>query len=359
VRASGPARIGLVVGQLTTGGAEGQLWQLARALDRARFAPVVYCLSAKVDPVGTWLQDAGVTVRSTDRRGWGRVYWLAKALASDAIDVVHAWLYIANAVAGAAQLLRPSRVLVTSARNCKVQGQMSRMANVVAFRASTAIVANSHDVAEYIVRQYLAPRARIRVIYNGIDVDRFHPNGSASASPGPIVTVGRLVPQKNHELFLQAAAPLAGAVPEARFVIVGDGPLRPQLEASARRLSIADRVAFAGERRDVEALLRTASLFWLTSRWEGTPNVVLEAMASGVPVVATDVGGTRELIRSGSEGFVVPPEDVDGFVRHSRDLLADLAMRRRFAAAARARAEEFSNSRMVAAMTRLYDEVLP
>jgi glycosyltransferase involved in cell wall biosynthesis len=358
VRSSGPARIGLVVGQLTTGGAEGQLWQLARSLDRTRFAPVVYCLSAQAAPVGGWLREAGIALRTTDRRGWGRVRWLADTLAADAIDVVHAWLYVANAVAGAARLLRRAPALVTSARNCKVQGRISRLANFVAFRASVAIVANSQDVAGYIVRHYLAPRARIRVIYNGIDVERFHPDSTTSDIPGPIVTVGRLVRQKNHELFLRAAAQLVQCVPEIRFVIVGEGPLRPQLEDHARRLNIADRVCFAGERQDVERVLQTASLFWLTSRWEGTPNVVLEAMASGVPVIAADVGGTRELIRSGSDGFVVPGEEVEGFVRHSRDLLADLEVRRRFAVAARGRAEEFSNSRMVTAMTRLYDEVL-
>jgi glycosyltransferase involved in cell wall biosynthesis len=271
---------------------------------------------------------------------------------------VHAWLYIANALAWGATCFDRSRPLITSARNCKVQGRLSQLANLLAFQRSLAIVVNSRDVAAYIVRHYRAPQGRMRVIYNGIDTERFHPGPAARDLVGPVVTIGRLVEQKNHALFLQAAARLAGECADVRFVIVGDGPLRPALEEQARSLGIGDRVSFTGERRDVEEILRTASLFWLTSRWEGLPNVVLEAMASGVPAIATDVGGTRELIRAGVDGYVVPEQDVDAFVQHSRELLNDASMGRRFGAAARARAEEFSTPCMVSALSQLYDEVL-
>src|SRR5262249_44126436 len=115
-----PAHVGLVVGQLTTGGAEGQLFQLARSLDRARFEPFVYCLSAKTEPIGERLREAGIPLRTTERRGWTRIRWLAETLAADGIAVAHAWLYIANANAGAVRLLRPGLRLITSARNCKV-----------------------------------------------------------------------------------------------------------------------------------------------------------------------------------------------------------------------------------------------
>jgi len=356
VSASRPARIGLVVGQLSTGGAEGQLWQLTRGVDPGRFEPIVYCLSAQTEPIGTQLRRDGVTVRVTDQVGFRRVGWLAGALAADGVELVHTWLFIANALAWAASWYDGSRPLITSARNCKVQGRLSRLANMLAFRRSAAIVVNSHQVEAYIVQRYRAPRRRIHVIYNGIDTDRFHP--AAPAGLGPIVTIGRVVEQKNHGLFLEAAAQLAPLVPEARFVIVGEGGLRPMLEARAQSLGIAARVTFAGERRDVETILRTASLFWLTSRWEGLPNVVLEAMASGVPTIATDVGGTRELVRSGVDGFVVPSGEAAGFVQHSQALLSDAAMHRRFAQAARARAEEFSTARMVSGLSQLYDAVL-
>jgi len=349
-----PRRVALVIGQLTRGGAEGQLAQLVRHLDRSRYEPVVYCLSSQTQPVGGEIEAGGTMVRAVTGSVLKRVRLLAEYLATDRIDVVHSWLYLANAFAVAACLVR-RQPLVTSARNCKIQG---RVANALAFRVSRRIVVNSQDVAAYIARHYGAPRGRIRVIYNGLDVERFHPP-AAPAGGGPIVTVGRLVEQKNHEMFLHAAAALSRDVPEAAFLIIGDGPLRGALEEQARRLGIADRVTFAGERHDVDEVMRQASLFWLTSRWEGMPNVVLEAMASGLPVIATDVGGTRELLQDGADGFIVPAGDTDAFVRRSRELLRDAAMRRRFSAAARAHAEVFSTSRMVGAMMQLYDEGAP
>lgn len=361
---SGSIRLGLVIGQLTAGGAEGQLALLCRGIDRAAFAPTVYCLSAQAEPYGPWIEATGTPVRMIQGNRVSRVAQLRQHLRADNIEIVHAWLYIANSYAWIANL-GARRPMITSARNCKVQDRISQLVNVLAFRSSRAIVVNSRDVGAYVARKYGAPEDRIRVVYNAIDTRRFTPgadiasNGHERDRPLPlIVTVGRLVEQKNHRLFLQAAAELSRDIAAAHFTIVGDGPLRRALEEQARGLGIADRVAFVGERRDVEQILRTASLFWLTSRWEGMPNIVLEAMASGLPVITTDVGGVRELIRCGVDGFVVPDGDAGAFVRHARDLLRKPATRQRLAAAARARAEEFSTVRMVSALSELYAEVL-
>jgi glycosyltransferase involved in cell wall biosynthesis len=352
-----PARLGLVIGQLSAGGAEGQLWLLCRGLDRAVVTPVVYCLSDRTEPYGPLIEAAGVPLRVIMGSRLTRVRRLRQWLQSDRIDVVHAWLFIANAYAWLANH-GAGRPLVTSARNCKRQGRALDWLNRRALAASDAIVANSSQVAQYIQNEYGAPQPRIRVIPNGIDTERFRPRDVGDAEvTGPIVTAGRLVEQKNHALFLRAAADLARLVPEAQFLIAGDGPLRGALEAQARQLGIADRVQFTGERRDIDAVLRSGSILWLTSRWEGMPNIVLEAMASGLPVIATDVGGTRELVRSGVDGFVVPENDAAAFVRHSQELLQP-ETRRQFAAAARARAEEFSAARMLKALSELYEDVL-
>ncbi len=349
-------RIGHVIGQLTRGGAERQLAMLVRELDRARFVPIVYCLSAATEPFGPQITATGATLKILDGSPAQRVRRLRRELAADAVDLVHAWLYVGNAYAACAHAFTPSRPLVTSARNCKVQG---RWANAFAFRSSRAIVANSGEVAAYIARQYWAPAGRIRVIHNAIDTRRFRPAElGASGTQGPIVTVGRLVEQKNHALFLDAAAQLLRELPQAQFVITGDGPLRSALEQQARTLGIADRVSFTGERDDIEVLLQSASLFWLTSRWEGMPNVVLEAMASGVPVITTDVSGVRELLRPGVDGFVVTKSDAAEFAAASTRLLRDPGAWRNVSAAARTRAEEFSVAAMVDAWARLYDELL-
>ena len=120
---------------------------------------------------------------------------------------------------------------------------------------------------------------------------------------------------------------------------------------------LSDAVRFLGERGDIETILPTASMFWLTSRWEGMPNVVLEAMACGLPVIATDVGGARELIDHGVTGFIVHSDDEAAFVKHSVALLGDSPSWQQAARAARAKAETFSLKRLVDILESLYEEV--
>jgi len=358
-RVSAPRRIGLVIGQLTVGGAEGQLAHVVQGL-QGRFEPVVFSFADTAGALHGDLLQRGATVHAIAGQGITRVRNLARVLKEKRIDLVHSWLFIANGYALAARLLGVRAPLVTSARNCKVQGRASQIANSVAFRASDAIVVNSMEVDAYIREHYRAPVDRIRLVQNGIDTERFHPpaqNGAAN-EPGPIISIGRLVPQKNHELFLRAAAELVREIPRQRFIIVGDGPLRADLERQAAEVGLADRVTFTGERRDVDALLRDASLFWLTSRWEGMPNVVLEALASGVPAIATDVSGTRTLIRDGHDGFIVASGDATGFVTRSRELLLDATKMDAFRRSARLRAYEFSIPRMIDALCAVYEEVL-
>lgn len=356
--ASGRRRVGLVIGQLTVGGAEGQLLQVVRRLG-PRFEPFVYSLSARPTAMRSALAEQDVAVREIVGSGLLRARRLAAAMRDDRIDIAHSWLFIANAYVAAAKLMGAPGHLVTSARNCKVQGLASRIANVVAFRASERIVVNSVDVEAYITREYRASRDRIRVIANGVDTERFRPaEGKAGGRPLHVVTVGRIVRQKNHALFLDAARQLLDRGIDARFTIVGDGPLRTELGNRAAQLGIAARVTFAGERHDVEEILRTADLFWLTSSWEGMPNAVLEALASGVPVVVTEVSGTRELVEPGKQGYIVGIDDSQAIAERSAAILGDAATRSVMAAAARARALLFSTDAMVAKLEGLYDDML-
>lgn len=357
MRRNPPLRIGLVIGQLTRGGAEGQLAQLAVRLDRQRFAPHVYVLSDAVEPWGPWLEERQVPCTRVAGSSASRVWHLARAFRSDRVELVHSWLYVANPLAALATRL--TRVpLLSSARNCKVHDRLSQLANAWAFRISRQIVANSVDVAEFIVRHYHAPRGRIQVVPNGIDTERFRPAASRSLESPVVVTAGRLVEQKNHALFLRAAHALRQRLPHVRFAIAGAGPLRAELETLAASLGLTSAVEFLGERGDLEGIFRSAHVFWLTSNWEGMPNVVLEAMASGLPVVATDVGGCREIIGNSLGGAVVPPNSVGEFVDNTARWLASTEAFSRAALEARRRAEEFALDRMVARMENLYHGVL-
>jgi len=353
-----PRRIGAVIGQLTIGGAENQLVELVRGLDRNRFAPFVYSLAESAGPVRERLAAAGVPVRVIGSVGLERARRLAQALRADRIELVHSWLFIANTYAWAACLRGARLPLVTSARNCKSQGWGHHLANVAAFRVSARIIVNSEQVREYVARRYRAPRRLLEVIYNGVDTERFRPGRREGGAAPTIVTAGRLVAQKNPRLFVDAAARLRSRFPEARFVMLGEGPLRGEILARAAAAGLNGSLALPGERADLENVLNEADVFWLTSSWEGLPNVVMEAMACGLPVVATDVGGTRELFASGREGFLVRPGRVDDLVHYGGALLRDATLRQSMGEAARRRAEQFSVRRMVRATEGVYATAL-
>jgi glycosyltransferase involved in cell wall biosynthesis len=280
---------------------------------------------------------------------------LRRQLALDRIEVAHAWLFIGNALAWAAG----GPALVTSARNCKRSGRLLDALNRRAFRASRAIIVNSAQVQHYIEREYGAPRERIAVVYNAIDLDRFRPPDAPRAGAAPcIAMVGRLVAQKNPLLFVSAAAALRRQLPTARFMLIGDGPQRGAVAAAVQAAGLADSCALLGERADVNVLLQEADLFWLTSDWEGLSNAVIEAMACGLPVVATDVGGTAELVRDGREGFLVAAGDGEALVARSVEILRDPSVLARMRVAARARAEQFGVAQMVESTQAVYERAL-
>jgi glycosyltransferase involved in cell wall biosynthesis len=196
-----------------------------------------------------------------------------------------------------------------------------------------------------------------RVIPNGVDVDRFH--GERRPVAGRIVMLGRLAPPKRPELVVRALARVRERRPDAELWLVGDGPLRGEVEALAGSLGLAGAVHVTGRRDDVPQVLADAYCAVLASDYEGMPLSVLEAMAAGLPVVATSFGGLDEVIDDGETGFVVERGSVEALAAALGRLLADPALSGRIGAAGRRRAEErFSVRRMVAETAALYDEVL-
>ncbi len=180
------------------------------------------------------------------------------------------------------------------------------------WRRATAVVANSQGLRRLALES--APDVSVDVIPNGVDVERFQP--AASPRDDDVVRllfVGRLTYQKGVDVFLQALHELDGRI-QFEAELVGDGGARSQLERMAEDFGLSDRVRFIGwcDRDDVAVHYQAADIFVLPSRDEGMPNVLLEAMASGLPVIATRVVGNKELVRDGHTGFLVPPEDPQG-----------------------------------------------
>ncbi len=363
-------RIGYVIGQLSHGGAERQLYELVRGIGTQRFECFVYCLSERIFPYGDMIREAGATLRIVKRHGhfdMTRIFKLASLLRKDRIDILHAYLFLANGYAWPARLLAGVPYLVTSARNCKEVGVLRGWINRLAFQRGDVTVCNGEAVRSFIKQYYHAPVEKSVVIYNGLDLDRFAVSpcsgagktGNRGSAERVVITVGRLVPQKDLALFLDAAALLTQKVPKVRFVIIGDGPCRSALERYASRNGLGRQVSFLGERRDVPQLLQTADVFWLTSAWEGLSNVLLEAMACAKPIVTRDVGACREVVCHEVNGYVVPHRDAEKFVHYTLGLLSDPDKARGMGQAGRRTVEEkFSAQAMIHASEKLYRDLL-
>jgi glycosyltransferase involved in cell wall biosynthesis len=173
-----------------------------------------------------------------------------------------------------------------------------------------------------------------------------------------VLTVACLKPQKAPDEILTVAGRVLGEEPEARFLVAGDGDLRPQLEARIRADGLEGRVMLLGWRRDVPHLLRAADCFLLTSRWEGLPRAVLEALHAGLPVVATAADGVTDVVRDGVNGYVVPIGDTGRLAERLLELVRSPALRRRMSAAAAALPDEFDIRAMVRRQETLYAEML-
>ncbi len=314
------------------------------------------------------------------------LWWLMRWMRRERFDIVHCHSTKAGLLGRfAARMARVPGVLFT-VHGWPFMGwrhPVVRAAVILAERAaaaiSTAIICVSEYDRQLALQMGIGRAGRIYVIQNGIDPLRWCPDPTAShpqaitrdagvsvATTGDgsaafdggckVVSVGRLTDQKDPVTLLRAWERIQRP---HRLVLVGDGPLRPRLEAIVRD-GVAGRVTILGARDDVPALLRTADVFVLASRWEGLPLAVIEAMMSGLPVVATAVGGVAEEVVDGETGLLVPPENPEALASALARLLDDPALRRRMGAAGQARAREhFTEERMLKETLEVYGRVLP
>jgi glycosyltransferase involved in cell wall biosynthesis len=250
------------------------------------------------------------------------------------------------------------------------QSRMAARTERVLALMSNRLITLSERLRREIASYGVAPLEKIEVVPLGLDLARFAPPGglprgrlrgefSLAADEPLIGTVGRLVPVKDHDLFLRAAQALRQSGSQARFAIVGDGELRGSLEAQARELGLGDVVYFTGWRRDLPEVYADLDLLVNTSRNEGTPVAVIEAMAAGVPVVATAVGGVPDVVADGATGTLVPGGDVEVLARALAERLAQPAETRRMAEAAQAEVlERFSVRQLLCNLDGLYCRLL-
>lgn len=309
----------LLVTSLERDGAETQLVLLAKRLTAWGW-PVRLVAMLPIDAFGSEL--AGLDVhfldmgrRALDARAALRLARLVREHRSRALVSFTTPANLFGRVVGRAAGVP---VVVSSIRGERVGGRGKELAMRLTRGLDTVTTTNSARVAASLARRGLAAPGRLEVIANGIDLQRFAAGPEVRAQvrtelgthPSAFLwlAVGRLEPAKDYPNLLAALARLR-AVPEPRLAIAGGGRLRAELEERARELGVAERVTFLGARRDVPRLLAAADAVVLSSAHEGMPNALLEAGAAARPVVATDVGGVREVVRDGESGTVVPARD--------------------------------------------------
>ncbi len=361
-----PVRLLLVVDSLEVGGAERHVVDLAVALAREGYEVTVACSIA--GGLSEPLEEANVPVRQLlDKLVKRRVSVafareLRRLIREELFDLVHAHIYASAAAATIAVLGTGVPLVVTEHTEALWQGRRERWASRAIFRRAQHIIAVSGAIRRRLIERDAVPPERITVIHNAVIPAPDAPPGALPEGlrKGPLVgVVARLQPEKGVADFLKAAARVCAAFPEARFLVAGDGPLREVLLALAERLGVDGRVRFLGYRADARALIGLLDVLVVPSLTEGTPLIVLEAMAAGVPVVASAVGGIPDQIRHDMEGLLVPAGDPAALGDALLELLQDPARARSLGEAGRRRAEcEFSHATMVRRIEAVYSIAL-
>ncbi len=316
-----PLKVIHIIGGGEFGGAEKHILNLAGALDRQAVELTVCCLfSAPFVEIAARAGINALALPMRNKADLGMIRKLAALIKSGGFDLVHTHGVRANLLGRLAARQAGCRKVITTVHSLlekDCQGIISRTANNLTERATRFLTDRFIAVSQGLKDRLVAggiPADRITVIYNGISVDEIR----RSAGAGPAIEkesaaligiVARLHPVKGHRYFLEAARDILQQRPEARFLIVGEGPYRPTLEKLAGSLGISDKVSFTGFVEDIYALMSGLDLLVISSLWEGFGLTAAEAMVLGVPVVATSVGGLPEVVKHGETGLLVPPAD--------------------------------------------------
>ena len=373
-----------LIGSFNQGGSERQAVQLTRLLLE----------SGRCNVSVATLEREGVLLDEMHRLGFNdipefrlnsfydlhavrQVRRFAQYLKKREIDVVHTHDFYTNIFGMAAAALARVPVRIASRRESAVRPSKQRLVERSAYRAAHAVVANCEEVRQQLIKEGV-PEAKVRTIYNGLDPARVQ----AAQADRKEILAGLNLPEtarfvtimanmrahvwnpepacyKDHPTFLRAAQQVWEKVPEAAFILAGEGELKERTQELARDLGIADRTFFIGRCQNVGEVLSVSDVCVLSSSAEGFSNAILEYMAAGRPVVATDVGGAREAIVHGETGYTVPPGDHERMAQHIVSLLLDQETARSMGESGRRRVnEKFSTVKQLQNVESLYTELL-
>jgi glycosyltransferase involved in cell wall biosynthesis len=356
-----------VITELNIGGAEKSLARLLGHMDRGRFAPTVACLYGGDSPVADEIRALNMPVIDLGMiPKWrvdalGRLYRL---LRQERPIILHTWLFHANISGKLLGRLAGIPIVVSGERTMGMESRWRYWLNRMTDLCTDRVVCVSQRVADFVVNQVGIPQGKVVVIPNGIQIpDPEHlplkrkARAELELPPDQVLvgTVARLDPVKRLDVLLHALESL----PQVYTVIVGEGPERAGLLTLSEQLGLTSRVRFAGQQEDIWPWLTASDIFALSSDWEGMSNALLEAMAAGLPVVATAIGGNPDVVMDEVTGLLVPPRDPTSLAEAITRLLDDPDLRHRMGQAGRERVlQHFSVERMVERTQTLYDQLL-
>jgi glycosyltransferase involved in cell wall biosynthesis len=365
-----PLKVLHLLASLPVGGAEDLVSAIVRGLDPERFAAGVACIGFP-GPVGAELFAAGypVSYLGLDLKrtsAWRLVADLRRLLQEQRPDILHTHLYHPNLYGRLAALGLGLKGIVASVHNSYTRVKWHRcLNNYLLGWATDRVVAVSPQVWEDVRRYDRIPVARLSLLPNGIDLGALETDLTREEAKSRLgVTgfclgaVGRLEEQKGHAYLLEALPRLESEIPGLVLLLAGEGRQRAALENRARELRVEEAVRFLGLRRDMPLIYRSLDLFVQPSLWEGLPLALLQAMGSGLPVVATRVSGAREVIADGCNGRLVDPGDPEALARAILELYRQPEDRARLGAAARLTVRDhYSLKVMLTRLEQLYLEL--
>jgi glycosyltransferase involved in cell wall biosynthesis len=364
-------RVAFVIDELEIGGSQRQLLLMATGLRHRGWHVEVVCLQ----PILTLADEfvgAGVAVSLIPKRrrvDIPLVVQLQRHLRARRIDLVHAFSSTAEFFGAVASRAAGCRFVASVRNSAEPLPLMHRVAKRFAGHLAHAVVANSTAGSNDAVASGLISRSKVHVIPNALDAARLASITSArndgsrppsiAADAIVIALVGRLVTQKGYDVAIAIAERLRRDCPRAVFVVAGEGPLRARLERDAAAAGLGDAFVLLGEVEDVARVLGHADVYLSASRWEGMSNAIMEAMAASLPVVASAVGGTPELVRHGETGFLFSSGNVEEAQAHLARLIGDRELRAALGAAGRQLVvNRHDRETLVSSIERLYVTLL-
>jgi glycosyltransferase involved in cell wall biosynthesis len=361
-----PVSIFYLITELDIGGAQVTLLRMLKGLNRERFSPTVACLYDGDKSMARAIRALDIPV--FDAQMWHKsdltAFWrLYREIHRVHPAILHAHLFHANLPGRILGRMARVPVVVCTEHSMALESEWRYRLNRWTIGLVDRVIVVSRNVRDFCISHIRLPAKKVTLVYNGIELPTaplMSPQAARAAlalpSDGPVLgAVSRLDPAKGVDVLIHALSRLENVT----LVVIGDGAERGALEMLSRELGVAERICWTGYRPDVFRLLPACDVFVQPSRYEGLPTTVMEAMAIGLPVVATAVGGTPEVVVDGVTGLLVPPHDSVALAQAITRLLNDPDLRRAMGQAGRERVEKhFSVEQMVRQTEALYEELL-